>query len=545
VRTIRERLGVKAVPIQLPIGSEATFRGLIDLVRMKAVIWDSEGLGANYHDEDIPAELKAKADEARHYMIENSVELDDDAMEAYLSGEEPSAEVINKCIRKAVLSGAFYPILCGSAFKNKGVQPLLDAVVEYLPSPVDIPPTKGIDFKTEQPVERRASDEEPLSVLAFKIMDDPFVGSLTFCRIYSGKLETGMGLLNSTRDRRERVGRMLLMHSNNREDIKEAFAGDIVALAGLKDTRTGDTLCDPNKSPVILERMEFPAPVIEITVEPKTKADQEKLGVALAKLAAEDPSFTVSTDHESGETRLKGMGELHLDIKIDILRRTYKVDANIGAPQVAYRESLSRRAEIDYTHKKQTGGTGQFARVKLVFEPGAPGSGFVFESAIVGGAVPKEYIPGVEKGLMSVKDNGLLAGFPLIDFKATLVDGAYHDVDSSVLAFEIAARAAFKELREKGGPKLLEPIMAVEVVSPEEYLGSVIGDLNSRRGQIQGQDVRGNATVINAFVPLANMFGYVNTLRGMSQGRAQFTMQFDHYDTVPQVVAEEVIKKYA
>jgi elongation factor G len=545
VRTIRERLGVKAVPIQLPIGSEATLRGLIDLVRMKAVIWDSEGLGANYHDEEIPADLKEKADEARHYMIENSVELDDDAMEAYLSGEEPSVEVINKCIRKAVLTGAFYPILCGSAFKNKGVQPLLDAVVEYLPSPVDIPPTKGIDFKTEAEVERKASDDEPLSVLAFKIMDDPFVGSLTFCRIYSGKLETGMGLLNSTRDKRERVGRMLLMHSNNREDIKEAFAGDIVALAGLKDTRTGDTLCDPNKSPVILERMIFPDPVIEIAVEPKSKADQEKLGVALAKLAAEDPSFTVSTDHESGQTRLKGMGELHLDIKIDILKRTYKVEANIGAPQVAYRETISRKTEIDYTHKKQTGGTGQFARVKLVFEPGEPGSGFVFESGIVGGAVPKEYIPGVEKGLLSVKDNGLLAGFPLIDFKATLVDGAYHDVDSSVLAFEIASRAAFKELREKGGPKLLEPIMSVEVVTPEEYLGSVIGDLNGRRGQIQGQDVRGNAIVVNAFVPLANMFGYVNNLRGMSQGRAQFTMQFDHYETVPQVVAEEVIKKYA
>jgi elongation factor G len=545
VRTIRERLGVKAVPIQLPIGSEASLKGVIDLVRMKAVVWDNDGLGANYRDEEIPADLKAKADEARNYMIENAVELDDDAMESYLSGEEPSEEVIKKCIRKAVLSGAFYPILCGSAFKNKGVQPLLDAVVDYLPSPVDIPPTKGIDFKTEEPVERKASDEEPLSVLAFKIMDDPFVGSLTFCRIYSGKLEAGMGLLNSTRDKRERVGRMLLMHSNNREDIKEAYAGDIVALAGLKDTRTGDTLCDPNKGPVILERMEFPAPVIEISVEPKTKADQEKLGVALAKLAAEDPSFTVSTDHESGETRLKGMGELHLDIKIDILKRTYKVDANIGAPQVAYRESISRRAEIDYTHKKQTGGTGQFARVKLVFEPGEPGSGFVFESAIVGGAVPKEYIPGVQKGLESVKDNGLLAGFPLIDFKATLVDGAFHDVDSSVLAFEIASRAAFKELREKGGPKLLEPIMAVEVVTPEEYLGSVIGDLNSRRGQIQGQDVRGNATVINAFVPLANMFGYVNNLRGMSQGRAQFTMQFDHYETVPQVVAEEVIKKYA
>ncbi len=545
VESIRDRLGAKAVPIQFPIGAESNLSGLVDLVRMKAVVWDNDNLGASFHDEDIPADLVDKANEARQYLIDNAVELDDEAMEAYLEGQEPSEETIKKCIRKAVLTGAFYPILCGSAFKNKGVQTLLDAVVDYLPSPVDIPPTPGIDFKTEEPIVRRASDDEPLSVLAFKIMDDPFVGSLTFCRIYSGKMETGQSLLNSSRDKKERVGRMLLMHSNNREDIKEAYAGDIVALAGLKDTRTGDTLCDPIKSPVILEKMEFPAPVIEIAVEPKSKADQEKLGVALAKLASEDPSFTVSTDHESGQTILKGMGELHLDIKIDILKRTYKVEANIGAPQVAYRESISRKAEIDYTHKKQTGGTGQFARVKLVFEPGEPGTDFVFESAIVGGAVPKEYIPGVEKGLKSAKENGLLAGFPVIDVKATLVDGAVHDVDSSVLAFEIASRAAFKELREKGGPKLLEPIMAVEVVTPEEYLGSVIGDLNGRRGMIQGQDMRGNATVVNAFVPLANMFGYVNTLRGMSQGRAQFTMQYDHYEPVPQHVADEVIKKYA
>jgi elongation factor G len=530
VESIRDRLGAKAVPIQLPIGSESNLSGLVDLVRMTGVVWDNDGLGASYKDVPIPADMVEKAAAARQYLIDNAVELDDEAMEAYLDGLEPSEETIKKCIRKAV---------------NKGVQPLLDAVVDYLPSPIDIPATQGIDYKTEEPVTRRASDDEPLSVLAFKIMDDPFVGSLTFCRLYSGKMETGMGLLNSTRDRKERVGRMLLMHSNNREDIKEAYAGDIVALAGLKDTRTGDTLCDPVKSPVILERMEFPAPVIEIAVEPKSKADQEKLGVALAKLASEDPSFTVSTDHESGQTILKGMGELHLDIKIDILKRTYKVEANIGAPQVAYRESLGRKAEIDYTHKKQTGGTGQFARVKLVFEPGEPGSGFVFESAIVGGAVPKEYIPGVQKGLESAKDNGLLAGFPLIDFKATLIDGAFHDVDSSVLAFEIASRAAFKELRTQGAPKLLEPIMAVEVVTPEEYLGSVIGDLNGRRGMIQGQDMRGNATVVNAFVPLANMFGYVNTLRGMSQGRAQFTMQYDHYDPVPQHVADEVIKKHS
>jgi elongation factor G len=545
VESIRDRLGAKAVPIQLPIGSEASLKGLVDLVRMKAVVWDADGLGAKYHDEEIPADMKEEALAARHYMIENSVELDDDAMEAYLNGEEPSEAVIKKCLRKAVLNGAFYPILCGSAFKNKGVQPLLDAVVDYLPSPLDIPPTPGIDFKTEEPVVRHASDEEPLSVLAFKIMDDPFVGSLTFCRIYSGKLETGMALLNSTRDKRERVGRMLLMHSNNREDIKEAFAGDIVALAGLKDTRTGETLCDPIKSPVILEKMDFPEPVIELSIEPKTKADQEKMGVALQKLAQEDPSFRVSTDHESGQTILKGMGELHLDIKVDILRRTYKVDANVGAPQVAYRESLGRKAEIDYTHKKQTGGSGQFARIKIIFEPGEPGSGFVFESKVIGGSVPKEYIPGVEKGLESAKENGLLAGFPVIDVKATLIDGAYHDVDSSVMAFEIAARAAFRELREKGSPKLLEPIMKVEVVTPDEYMGDVIGDLNSRRGQIQGTETRGNAQVVTAFVPLANMFGYVSTLRGMSQGRAQFTMQYDHYEAVPQVVADEVIKKYA
>src|SRR5579875_3292950 len=545
LRTIRERLGVKAVPIQLPIGSEASLKGIVDLVRMKAVVWDNDGLGAKYRDEEIPADMKDAADAARAYMVENSVELDDEAMEAYLGGEEPSEAALKKCLRKAVLTSAFFPVLCGSAFKNKGVQPLLDAVVDYLPSPLDIPPTKGIDYKTEAEVERKASDDEPLSVLAFKIMDDPFVGSLTFCRIYSGKLEAGMGLLNSTRDKRERVGRMLLMHSNNREDIKEAYAGDIVALAGLKDTRTGDTLCDPNKGPVILERMEFPAPVIEISVEPKTKADQEKLGVALAKLAAEDPSFTVSTDHESGETRLKGMGELHLDIKIDILRRTYKVDANIGAPQVAYREKLTRRVEIDHTHKKQTGGSGQFARVKIIFEPNEAGKGSSFESQIVGGAVPKEFIPGVEKGINSVMGSGVLAGFPVVDVKATLVDGAYHDVDSSVLAFEIAARAAFREALQKGGSILLEPIMKVEVTTPEDYTGAVMGDLLARRGQVQGQDMRGNAVVISAMVPLANMFGYVNQLRSFSQGRANYTMQFDHYEQVPAGEAGKIQAKYA
>ena len=545
VESIRDRLGVKAVPIQLPIGSEASLKGIIDLVRMKAVVWESEGLGANYHDEEIPADLKKASDEARHLLVESAVELDDEAMEAYLNGDEPSIEVLNKCLRKAVLTGAFYPVLCGSAFKNKGVQPLLDAVVEYLPSPVDIPPTPGLDYKTEEPVVRQASDDEPLAVLAFKIMDDPFVGSLTFCRIYSGKLESGMGLLNSSRDRKERVGRMLLMHSNNREDIKEAYAGDIVALAGLKDTRTGDTLCDPNKSPILLDKMDFPEPVIEIAIEPKSKADQEKLGVALQKLASEDPTFRVSTDQESGQTILKGMGELHLDIKVDILRRTYKVEANIGQPQVAYRETLGRRTEINYTHKKQTGGSGQFAEVKIIFEPVEPGVGYSFENKVVGGSVPREFVPGVEKGLLQAKENGLLAGFPVIDFKATLVDGKYHDVDSSVLAFEIAARAAFRELREKAQPKLLEPIMKVEVTTPEDYVGDVIGDLNSRRGMIQGTDQRGNAQVIIAMVPLANMFGYVNTLRSMSQGRANFHMDYDHYEAVPQAAADEVIKKYA
>jgi elongation factor G len=545
VESIRDRLGVKAVPIQLPMGNESRFRGVIDLVRMKAIVWETEGLGAKYHDQEIPDDLKAAADEARHFMVENAVELDDEAMEAYLNGEAVTEETLKKCLRIAVLTGAFYPVLCGSAFKNKGVQPLLDAVVDYLPSPVDIPPTPGWDYKSGEPIERRASDEEPLAVLAFKIMDDPYVGTLTFCRIYSGKLETGLGLINASRDRRERVGRMLLMHSNNREDIKEAYAGDIVALAGLKETRTGDTLCDPTRSPVILQKMDFPDPVIEIAIEPKSKADQEKLGVALQKLAAEDPTFRVTTDQESGQTRLWGMGELHLDIKVDILKRTYKVEANIGAPQVAYRETLGRRVEIDYTHKKQTGGSGQFARIKVVFEPGEPGSGYLFESKVVGGSVPKEFVPGVEKGLLSAKESGLLAGFPVIDFKATLVDGDFHDVDSSVLAFEIAARAAFRELREKAHPKLLEPIMKVEVTTPEDYVGDVIGDLNSRRGHMQGQDQRGNAAVVIAMVPLANMFGYVNTLRSMTQGRAAFHMEYDHYEAVPQAVADEVVKKYA
>jgi elongation factor G len=542
VQDLVDRLGVRPVPLQLPIGIEHTFKGMVDLVEMNAIVWQDEALGAKFNIEPIPDDLLEKAKEYRAQLLEAAVELDDAAMEAYLEGKEPDVPTLKRLIRKAVLTGAWYPVLCGSAFKNKGVQPLLDAVVDYLPNPLDRPAIKGIDFRTEEETVRIASDTEPFAMLAFKIMDDPFVGTITFCRIYSGVLNAGDALMNSTRDKKERVGRMLLMHANNREDIKEAFAGDIVALAGLKEVRTGDTLCDTQK-PVILERMEFPEPVIELAIEPKSKADQEKLGVALGKLAAEDPSFRVSTDPESGQTILRGMGELHLDIKVDILRRTYKVDANVGAPQVAYREKLGKGCTIDYTHKKQTGGTGQFARIKVEFEPGEPGSGFVFENDIVGGAVPKEFVPGVIKGLESSKEGGLLAGFPLIDFKATLVDGAFHDVDSSVLAFEIASRAAFRELKEKGDPRLLEPMMKVEVVSPEEYVGSVIGDLNSRRGMIQGQDMRGNATVINALVPLANMFGYVNTLRSFSQGRANYTMQFSHYDEVPKAVSQDVLAK--
>ena len=542
---IVDRLGAKPVAIQLPIGAESNFAGMVDLVIMKAYVWNNEALGAKFDTVDIPADLADKAKEYREKLVEAAVELDDDALTAFLDGKEPDVETLKKLIRKAVITGAFYPVLCGSAFKNKGVQPLLDAVVDYLPSPLDVPAIKGIDpDKGGEETSREPKDDAPLSLLAFKIMDDPFVGTITFCRIYSGTLVSGTGVINSTKERKERIGRMLLMHANNREDIKEAYAGDIVALAGLKETRTGDTLCDP-KAPVILEKMEFPEPVIEIAIEPKSKADQEKLGVALAKLAAEDPSFRVSTDQESGQTILKGMGELHLDIKVDILKRTYKVDANIGAPQVAFREKITKPAEVDYTHKKQTGGSGQFARVKIVAEPTEPGTPFTFENEIVGGAVPKEFIPGVEKGLESVLNSGILAGFPVVDLKVRLVDGNYHDVDSSALAFEIASRAALREAMQKAKPVLLEPIMKVEVVTPEDYTGSVIGDLNSRRGQIQGQDMRGNANVINAMVPLMNMFGYVNTLRSMSQGRATFTMQFDHYAELPANVSAEVQKKFA
>ncbi|MDA7946339.1 MAG: elongation factor G [Hyphomicrobiaceae bacterium] len=544
VEMIEDRLGAVPAVVQLPIGAESKFAGVVDLIKMKAVVWDEETLGAKFHEEDIPADLADQASEYREKLIELAVEQDEAAMEAYLEGNEPDEETFKKLIRKGTCENAFVPIFCGSAFKNKGVQPLLDGVVDFLPSPIDVPPIKGIDVKSGDETVRKSSDDEPLSLLAFKIMNDPFVGSLTFARIYSGKLEAGQQVLNTVKEKKERIGRMLLMHSNSREDIKEAYAGDIVALAGLKDVTTGDTLCQVD-SPVILERMEFPEPVIEVAVEPKTKGDQEKLATALNRLAQEDPSFRVSVDQESGQTLIRGMGELHLDILVDRMKREFKVEANVGAPQVAYRETITKATNVDYTHKKQTGGSGQFARIKLDVDPGEAGSGFEFDSKIVGGNVPKEYIPGVEKGIRSVLDHGILAGFPMLDIKVTLTDGAYHEVDSSVMAFEIASRAAFREAALKAGPILLEPLMKVEVVTPEEYVGGIIGDLTSRRGQVQGQEMRGNAAVINAKVPLANMFGYVNTLRSMSQGRAQFTMQFDHYAQVPQAVAEEVQAKFA
>ena len=544
VQMLVDRLGATPLVTQLPVGTEDKHKGVVDLVRMQAVIWKDETLGAEFEYREIPEDLRAAADKAREEMIELAVEQDDAAMEAYLEGTEPDEETLKRCIRKGTCGLAFVPVLCGAAFKNKGVQPLLDAVVDYLPSPLDVPAIKGVKPNSDEPLSREASDNAPMAALAFKIMSDPFVGSLTFVRVYSGSLKKGAQVLNSVKDKRERVGRMLLMHANHREEIDEALAGDIVALAGLKDTTTGETLCD-SQAPIILERMEFPDPVIEVAVEPKSRADQEKMAQALARLAQEDPSFQVSTDQESGQTVIKGMGELHLEVLIDRMKREFKVAANVGQPQVAYRETIGRRAETDYTHKKQTGGAGQFARVKIVFEPLESGEGFVFENAVVGGSVPKDFVPGVERGLEQSRQAGVLAGFPVIDFKATLVDGASHDVDSSVLAFEIATRHAYREGMQKAGPVLLEPVMKVEVVTPEEYMGDIIGDLNSRRGHVSGMDQRGNARVINATVPLANMFGYVNTLRSMSQGRAQFTMHFSHYERVPQAVADEVVAKMA
>ncbi len=547
VRMIESRTGATPLPIQVPIGAEDKFEGIIDLVTMKEWTWTGEALGANWTLQDIRAELQTSAQEWRTKLVDTVVELDDNVMEAYLEGEEPDPGTLRRLIRQGTLAMTFVPVLAGSAFKNKGVQPMLNSVIDFLPGPLDVPAYVGFKpgDKTEtRNVERHADDSEPFSGLAFKVMNDPFVGTLTFTRIYSGQINKGGQLLNSTKDKRERVGRMMMMHSNNREEITEAFAGDIIALAGLKETTTGDTLCS-STSPVVLETMTFPDPVIEIAVEPKTKSDQEKMAQALQRLAAEDPSFRVETDLESGQTIMKGMGELHLDILIDRMRREFKVEANIGAPQVAYRETVSHLAEVDYTHKKQTGGAGQFARVKLIIEPQDIGAGYSFESLIVGGAIPKEYIPGVEKGIQSIMDSGPLAGFPVIDFKVKLIDGAFHDVDSSVMAFELCARAAMREGLKKAGVKLLEPIMTVEVVTPDEYTGTVNGDLTKRRGQVQGQEMRGNATVISSVVPLANMFGYINNLRSMTSGRANFTMQFSHYEAVPQNISEEIQSKYA
>ncbi|RVT89340.1 elongation factor G [Sphingomonas crocodyli] len=543
VNSIIDRLGAKPAVLYLPIGIEGGFKGLVDLVENRAIIWLEESLGAKFEYQDIPDDLKEKAAKYRSELIEMAVELDDDLMEAYLEGNEPSTADLKKLIRKGTLTMAFVPIVCGSAFKNKGVQPLLDAVVDYLPSPLDVPAIKGI-LPNGDEADRPSSDEAPFSALAFKIMNDPFVGTLTFARIYSGKLETASQVLNSVKDKKEKVGRMLLMHANEREDIQIAYAGDIVALAGLKDTTTGDTLCASN-APIILERMEFPEPVIELSVEPKTKADQEKMGVALNRLAREDPSFRVASDSESGQTIIKGMGELHLEIIVDRMKREFKVEANVGAPQVAYREYLAKPVDIDYTHKKQSGGTGQFGRVKLKLTPGERGSGIIFKDEVKGGNIPKEYIPAIEKGMRETAASGALVGFPIIDFEINLYDGAYHDVDSSALAFEITGRAAMREGAQKSGIKLLEPVMKVEVVTPEDYLGDVIGDMNSRRGQIQGTDTRGNAQVVEAMVPLANMFGYVNQLRSFTQGRAQYSMQFSHYDEVPPNVADEVKAKLA
>ncbi|MEH6528200.1 MAG: elongation factor G [Sneathiella sp.] len=544
VEMFKTRLGANPLLLQLPIGSEAEFEGVVDLIRMQEIVWTGEEMGASFEYRDIRPELADKAAEYHLAMVESAIESDEEVLEAYLEGNEPDQATLRRCIRAGTLAGTFVPVLTGTAFKNKGVQPLLDAVIDFMPSPIDIGATEGSDVKTGEGMTRMPSDDEPFAGLAFKVMTDPFVGSLTFVRVYSGVLQAGTQTLNSVKDNRERVGRMLQMHANSREDVKEARAGDIVAIAGLKATTTGETLCDATK-PIILERMEFPEPVIEIAVEPKTKTDQEKMGVALNRLAQEDPSFRVTSDYESGQTIIKGMGELHLDIIVDRMKREFGVEANIGAPQVAYRESITQEAELDYTHKKQSGGSGQFARIKLVAKPGEPGAGFTFDDSITGGSVPKEYIPGVKKGIKDIIDTGVLAGFPIIDVDVKLIDGAYHDVDSSVMAFEIAGRSAMRELARKAGLRLLEPLMKVEIVTPDEYIGDVMGDLNSRRGQVAGTEQRGIAQVVNAMVPLANMFGYVNTLRSQTQGRATFSMDFDHYEQVPQHVSDEVLAKLA
>ncbi len=542
VDMIEERLGAKPLVIQLPIGAEADFVGVVDLIDMKAIVWEEETLGARYHYEEIPDNLKDMAAEYREKMIETLADIDENIMEKYLEGEEITPEEIKAAIRKGTINLDVFPVLCGSAFKNKGVQPLLDAVVDFLPSPVDLPPVKGVNPDTGEEEVRYPSEDEPFCALAFKVMVDPFVGQLVYFRVYSGKMRSGDTVLNTRRGKKERIGRLLRMHANKREEITEVKAGDIAAAVGLKDVITGDTLCDL-KHPIVLEAMEFPEPVISVAIEPKTKADQDKLGNALSKLAQEDPSFRVKFDEETGQTLISGMGELHLEIIVDRLRREFKVEANVGKPHVAYKETIRKPAKAEGKYIKQTGGRGQYGHVVLEIEPLEPGSGFVFEDHIVGGVVPKEFIPAVEKGVREAMETGVLAGYPMVDLKVKLVDGSYHEVDSSDLAFKIAASMAFKEAASKAKPVLLEPIMKVEVIVPEEYMGEVIGDLNARRGKIQSITERKNAKVIDALVPLAEMFGYATTLRSLTQGRGTFTMQFSHYEEVPQNVAQEIIGK--
>ncbi|TCT21073.1 translation elongation factor 2 (EF-2/EF-G) [Melghiribacillus thermohalophilus] len=541
VSTLHDRLGANAHPIQLPIGAEDEFEGIIDLVEMEAYYY-TDDLGTRTESRPVPDEYKDQAEEYRAKLIEAVAELDEDLMMKYLEGEEITKEELKAAIRKATCNVEFYPVLCGSAFKNKGVQLMLDAVVDYLPSPLDVPSIKGVVPDTEEEIERKSSDDEPFSALAFKVMTDPYVGKLTFFRVYSGTLDSGSYVKNSTKDKRERIGRILQMHANHREEISRVYAGDIAAAVGLKDTATGDTLCD-DKNPVILESMEFPEPVIEVAIEPKSKADQDKMAVALAKLAEEDPTFRTETNPETGQTIIAGMGELHLDIIVDRLKREFKVEANIGAPQVAYRETFRETAEVEGKFIRQSGGRGQYGHVWIRFEPNEEGAGFEFHDAIVGGVVPREYIPAVKAGLEEAMENGVLAGYPLIDVKATLFDGSYHDVDSSETAFKVAASLALREAKNKCKPVLLEPMMKVEVVVPEDYMGDVMGDITSRRGRVEGMGSRGNASVVNAFVPLSEMFGYATALRSNTQGRGTYTMHFDHYEEVPKNIAEEIIKK--
>ena len=541
VRTIHERLQANAHPIQLPIGAEDDFTGIIDLIKMKAEIYTND-LGTDIQETDIPEDLQDLAEEWREKLVEAVAETDEALMERYLEGEEISEAELKAAIRKATCAVEFYPVLCGSAFKNKGVQLMLDAVVDYLPSPLDVPAIKGVDPNTDQEVERHSSDEEPFSALAFKVMTDPFVGRLTFFRVYSGTLQSGSYVKNSTKGKRERVGRILQMHANSRQEIPEVFSGDIAAAVGLKDTTTGDTLCD-EKAEVILESMEFPDPVIEVAIEPKSKADQDKMGIALQKLAEEDPTFRAYTNQETGETVIAGMGELHLDIIVDRMRREFKVEANVGAPQVSYRETFRASTQAEGKFVRQSGGKGQYGHVWIEFTPNEEGAGFEFENAIVGGVVPREYIPAVEAGLKDAMENGVLAGYPLVDIKAKLYDGSYHDVDSSETAFKVAASMALKAAAKKAQPAILEPMMAVEITVPEEYFGDVMGHVNARRGRVEGSEVRGNAQIVKGMIPLSEMFGYATTLRSATQGRGTFSMTFDHYEDVPKSIAEEIIKK--